>query len=580
MKKTLLLFAFAFVAATGYAKEGIPEFIHYVDGIYYQYIDGEAWVSRKAHYGYEDEILWDYNCYSGQLVIPEAVEGYTVVGILKAAFDRCDQLTSITFPSTVKTIGEDAFYNLTALTELTIPATIESIGDGAFKSSGLKKLTIADGDKPLKMGKGGSGNESMFSFQKVASLEEVYIGRPIEITSGDKDLFYSCNIKKVTLGSAVTEITDGWFFNCDQLQQFSATNQLKRIGERCFKNCKVLTDFTAGGLEEIGEDAFSQCEKLSKLDLSPKLTTIGASAFYGTTALTELTIPASVTSIGDGAFKDSGLKKLTFADGDQILQMGKGGSGNESMFSFRKVDYLEEVYIGRNIQLTGGDGDLFYSNRCLKKVTFGDVCTEVPDGWFSQCTGLEEVTLGRSTTRIGNRAFKNCKMLNYFASYPTVKTIGDEAFMGCEAVPYWSFKNWPLETIGASAFYWNTSLKGVVLPATLKSIAEDGFYGCDALEEITCLATVPPTCGNWSVFRYLDTNKCKLIVPEGSIDLYKAADVWKDFFNIEATGIKQISVNEDATQWYDLNGQRYAQPRKGIVIKRQANGKISKVIVK
>ena len=40
-------------------------------------------------------------------------------------------------------------------------------------------------------------------------LEEVYIGRPIEITSGNKDLFYCCNIKKVTLGSAVTEITDG-----------------------------------------------------------------------------------------------------------------------------------------------------------------------------------------------------------------------------------------------------------------------------------------------------------------------------------------------------------------------------------
>lgn len=579
MKKILLLFAFVVSTTNIFAKEGLPDFIHLVDGIYYQYIDGEAWVSRSAHYGYEDEILWDYNCYSGQLVIPEKVGDYTVVGILESAFDRCDQLTSITFPSTVKTIGAGAFYNLTALTELTIPATIESIGEGAFKSSGLKKLTIADSDKPLKMDRGNGDGEAMFSFQKVASLEEVYIGRPIKITRGATNLFYNCNIKKVTVGSSVTEIPDGWFHWCSSLQQFTASDKLKRIGNKSFQLCKELTSFKADGLEEIGEDAFTQCEKLSTLALSPKLTTIGASALYGTTALTELTIPASVTSIGEGAFKYSGLKKLTFADGDQILQMGKGGSGNESMFSFRKVEYLEEVYIGRDIQLTGGDGDLFYSLRGLKKVTFGDVCTEVPDGWFSQCTGLEEVTLGRNATHIGNRAFKNCEMLNYFAGYPTIKSIGDEAFFGCKAAPYWDFSNDPVETIGASAFYWNTSLKGVILPATLKSIASDGFYSCEALEEITCLAVVPPTCGNNNVFRYLDTSKCKLLVPEGSIDAYKAADVWKDFFNIE-TGLNGISADAEASaEWFDLRGRSISTPRKGLNIIRQ-NGKTKKVVIR
>ena len=60
-------------------------------------------------------------------------------------------------------------------------------------------------------------------------LEEVYIGRPIEITSGDKDLFYCCNIKKVTLGSAVTEITDGWFSGCDQLQVIRQNGTVKKI---------------------------------------------------------------------------------------------------------------------------------------------------------------------------------------------------------------------------------------------------------------------------------------------------------------------------------------------------------------
>lgn len=579
MKKTLLLFVFALTAATGYAKEGMCDFIHYVDGIYYQYIDGAAWVSRCAHYGYQDEVIWEYNNYSGKVVIPESVEGYAVVGILRAAFDRCDQLTSISFPATIKSIGEEAFYSLTGLTELTIPPTIESIGDGAFKYSGLKKLTIADSDTPLKMGQGNSDGEAMFSFQKVAGLEEVYIGRPIEITSGAKNLFYSSNIKKVTVGSSITEIPDRWFHWCSQLQQFTATDNLKRIGSQSFQQCKELTDFKADGLEEIGDNAFTQCEKLSKLTLSAKLTTIGVSAFDGTKALTELTIPASVTSIGDGAFKYSGLKKLTFADGDKPLSMGKGGTGNESMFSYQKVGDLEEVYIGRVIQLTGGDGDLFYSLRGLKKVTFGDACTEVPDGWFSQCTSLEEARLGRNTSRIGNRAFKNCEMLASFNGYPTIKSIGDEAFFNCKAIPAWDFSTDPLETIGVSAFYWNTSLKKIQLPATLKSIANDGFYGCDALKEITCLATVPPACGNWSVFRYVDTSKCKLLVPQESIEAYKAADVWKDFFNIES-GINGISAGTEASkEWFDLQGRSSSQPRKGLNIIRQ-DGKTRKAVVR
>ena len=577
MKKTLLLFVFALAAATGYAKEGMCDFIHLVDGIYYQYIDGAAWVSRKAHYGYEDEIIWDNNCYSGQLVIPEKVEGYTVVGILDAAFDRSVDLTSVTIPSTIKTIGGYAFYHTEGLTSITIPATVNSLGEYCFTGSGLKKITFEDGDKPLTLDKGSSAynGDGMFAFSNVPDLEEVYLGRVIETKW--EPFYANRTLKQVTLGSTVKEIPLAWFQHDTALQTVKATTSLKSIGKDSFKNCEALTVFKADGLEEIGEDAFSQCTSLKAITLAGTLKTIGPGVFYGTTALTELTIPASVTSIGEGAFKYSGLKKLTFADGDQILQMGKGGTGNESMFSYKKVEFLEEVYIGRNIQLTGGDGDLFYSLRGLKKVTFGDVCTEVPDGWFSQCTGLKEVHLGQNITRIGNRAFKNCEELSNLTCY-NIKTIGDEAFLSCKSIARWDFVNCQLETIGEDAFYWNTSLKEVGLPATLKSIADGGFYGCSALEKITCLATVPPTCGK-DVFRYLDTNQCKLVVPGGSIDAYKVADTWKDFFNIES-GISSTSVDATEVQRFGLDGSTLRTSKRGLNLIRYSDGQTRKVIVR
>ena len=52
---------------------------------------------------------------SGDLVIPETVEGLTVTAISTAAFENCDKLTSVKIPNTVTTIWSEAFkdcYNL------------------------------------------------------------------------------------------------------------------------------------------------------------------------------------------------------------------------------------------------------------------------------------------------------------------------------------------------------------------------------------------------------------------------------------------------------------------------------------
>ena len=78
---------------------------------------------------------------------------------------------------------------------------------------------------------------------------------------------------------------------------------------------------------------------------------------------------------------------------------------------------------------------------------------------------------------------------------------------------------------------------------------------------------------------YVDTSKCKLLVPQGSINAYKAAEVWKDFFNIE-TDLNGISSDAEASaEWFDLRGRSINAPRKGLNIIRQG-GKTQKVIVR
>ena len=74
-----------------------------------------------------------------------------------------------------------------------------------------------------------------------------------------------------------------------------------------------------------------------------------------------------------------------------------------------------------------------------------------------------------------------------------------------------------------------------------------------------------------------------LYVPVGCVDKYKAAQCWRYFVHIYEVTEKpatlifgtKADVGQDDAPYYNLNGVRVAQPRKGIYIQ---NGK--KVIVK
>ena len=74
--------------------------------------------------------------YNGDIVIPDSVtyEGYTfaVTGIEGNAFDGCFELTSITIPNSIETIGEQAFQGCTGLKSVTIGSGVTAIGAKAF----------------------------------------------------------------------------------------------------------------------------------------------------------------------------------------------------------------------------------------------------------------------------------------------------------------------------------------------------------------------------------------------------------------------------------------------------------------
>lgn len=92
-----------------------------------------------------------------------------------------------------------------------------------------------------------------------------------------------------------------------------------------------------------------------------------------------------------------------------------------------------------------------------------------------------------------------------------------------------------------------SNLKSVVLGTGVESIGRRAFVGCTALAELVSHAVTPPKCGGSAFEDGIDMQNCVLLVPEESLDLYKAADPWKDFVSIQAATEVESLVTDNGT---------------------------------
>lgn len=76
------------------------------------------------------------------VIIPEAIDGYTVSSISDNAFQDCSNLTEVTIPNTVTEIGDSAFSGCSNLTDITMKGTVPpAVGADAF--AGCVQLAVS-----------------------------------------------------------------------------------------------------------------------------------------------------------------------------------------------------------------------------------------------------------------------------------------------------------------------------------------------------------------------------------------------------------------------------------------------------
>ena len=211
-----------------------------------------------------------------EINIPSEIEydgtTYKVTAIADRAFDSTKEgseyspITSVTIPATVETIGEKAFKNCSGLASIKIPASVKSIGKDAFYKT-----------------------DDVSSNLTAVEIEE---GSVLE-TIGEY-AFYGCyKLKGVKIPASVKSI--GNF-------AFSAWG--KAPGEANESSSLTTVEFEENSqLETIGNAAFQDCQKLTRIVIPEGVKNIGSSAFLRCSALEYAEIPSTVTNVQKAAFR-------------------------------------------------------------------------------------------------------------------------------------------------------------------------------------------------------------------------------------------------------------------------------------
>ncbi|MFT3738934.1 MAG: leucine-rich repeat protein [Breznakibacter sp.] len=255
------------------------------------------------------------------VTIPEGV-----TEIREGAFMTCTELTSISLPSSLKSIGNSVFWYCTKLPAINLPEGLVSIGDSAFGScSKLSSVSIPE--SVANIGYNAFSGTIWYNNQPDGLI---YINKVLYKYKGTMPVNTSITVLEGT--SAVSGYA---FYNFANLAAISFPNSLTSIGERAFSDCAGLSTISVPeSVTSIGSYAFSGTTwygnqpdgviyinkvlytykgdipantsfKIKKGTLS-----ISGNAFFYKVGLVSVTIPENVTTIGDGAFYDSGLADI------------------------------------------------------------------------------------------------------------------------------------------------------------------------------------------------------------------------------------------------------------------------------
>lgn len=429
------------------------------------------------------------------LVDIEIPEGVTYIG--DDAFSGCSRLTNISLPNNLIFIGNCAFSGCSSLVSIEIPEAVVDIDDGAFSDcESLTSIKIPDNVTRIR--------DSVF--QNCRGL--IRVDLPEGLTEIEDYAFDGCsNLKSIEIPDSVNQIGNAAFQNCVDLTSIDIPDSI-RLGDNSFKGCVALNNISGmQSVNGIGKNAFYETayykdisnwndgvlylgaglveasenlllnDDLYKVQNGTKC--VADAAFSNCDKLIRIDIPDSVISVGSGAF--SGCTQLKDISGMRSVNMV--GSG-----VFDDTAYYNDA--------SNWDNDVLYVGSCLleakENITFEDGIYIVKDGTKCIAPGafyygsLTSVTFPEGLHYIGSSAFEGCDIQSL--DFPeSIQIIDSLAFAYCESLSSVAFPK-QMEFLGGWSFR-GTNLTNVTVPDGVVEL-DGAFTQCSELQTLDIPASV------------------------------------------------------------------------------------------
>ena len=502
--------------------------------------------------------------------IPEGM-----LAVAAYAYAQNKVLEYVVIPSTVTSIGEQAFYDCSNLIMVESNIIEPTSAEGVFNNASairlrapfhtLKRYKAADGWKDFKSFEG-THSENDPAIVVTAKSYEItdedalptfeYTVTVDGAVGSDEDLdgtvSLSCSAaSKPAIGTYTITVDVGQLKN----QNVSYTNgklTVKEAMKETFQKngitYKVLSyedktlEVVAGAekysgsvmipstvsnggedfkVASIGAEAFKDCTGLLSvsMDEMTDFKEIKTRAFMGCTSLEGFRINRYVTSIGEQAFE--GCSAMTY------------------MYSVTNaLDECASRVVGSRA---------FAGCSSLSAVSFPTGVTAIGDEALAGCSSLTSVSIGKTMSSIGTRVFADCPKLRAISidSENSKYTNGADSYnryfmidASSKALLYGSAEPNQrtiipegVASIAAYAFAKNENLEYLSIPSTVTAIGEQAFAGCGNLAMVNSDIVAPFSVEG--VFS--NASNIRLSVPFHTLKKYKTTDGWKDFKTFEAT---------------------------------------------
>ncbi len=186
-------------------------------------------------------------------------------------FSDCTSLKTspLQVPEGVTEIPPMCFKDCRSLDEVVLPSTIKKIGEGAFFQAKLKHINLPEGLTTLD-------HQAFYA----SDLEEVSLPSTCMEFKGSQHFAENQNLKKMSIRSGISVIPMSFLYGDSNLTEFIMPPTVQIIEFQALWQCESLTDLVLPeGVDMIRTGAFAYCRAVKKLVLPSTVTYIESYAF-------------------------------------------------------------------------------------------------------------------------------------------------------------------------------------------------------------------------------------------------------------------------------------------------------------